>query len=349
MKIKPLEGLGGLEKANAKLHNLIATNQIPGLAITVKKEGSTIFQKGFGYADLEHKKRVDPKSTIFRIASVSKPIAATALAHMVKDGLIDLDASFYNYVPYYPRKKYDFSIRQLAGHTAGIRTYRGKEYALNKPFSIKEGISVFKDDDLHFEPGTDYLYNSYGWSLISLAMQEASGVPFETYVKDNVLQPLKLNHTFPEIEGQHVKSKAKFYTKNQLGFKEAVTVNNFYKLAGGGFLSTSDDIANFGQAILEDQFNNPLVLNQFLQSQNIKGIPTYYGLGWQVSSLPSLGAKYYGHIGNSVGAYSNFFIFPKERLVCAILTNCSDAKIQQELDKVLACIISEHTTKKDGN
>src|SRR5680860_1688069 len=109
--------LKGLVKADAILNNLVTEKSVPGLSIMVLKEGKTLLQKGYGYADLEKKIPVDAEKTIFRIASVSKPISATALAHMVADGLIDLDASFYEYVPYYPKKKWDFTIRQLASHT----------------------------------------------------------------------------------------------------------------------------------------------------------------------------------------------------------------------------------------
>ena len=135
--------LSGLVKADFLLQQLIKEEKAPGIAITVLKEGKTIFQKGYGYADLENKQFVNPIKSIFRIASVSKPIAATALAHMVQEGIIDLDESFYTYLPDYPKKEWDFTIRQLASHTAGIRVYKGKEYGLNKPLSIKEGLDIF--------------------------------------------------------------------------------------------------------------------------------------------------------------------------------------------------------------
>ncbi len=96
----------------------------------------------------------------------------------------------------YPRKQWDFTIRQLASHTAGIRGYQGMEYGLNKPYAIKESIEIFRDDALLFEPGTNYLYNSYDWVLISLAMQEVSGIPFEDYVQKKVLRPLGITNTF---------------------------------------------------------------------------------------------------------------------------------------------------------
>lgn len=345
--------LVGMAKADTLLEGLVKEKRIPGLAITVANNGQYVFQKGYGYADLEIKKPVDPQHTIFRIASVSKPIAATALAVMVAEGKICLDASFYDYVPYYPKKRWDFTIRQLAGHTAGIRGYKGMEYALNKPYSIKDGVTIFKDDKLLFEPGHGYLYTSFDWVLISLAIQEASGIPFETYVQEKVLGPLGLTNTIApflvsssrfENQSAHMvqelsslgisERKSVFYSKNSSGFKEARAVDNFYKLAGGGYLSTSSDIAKLGQAYLEGKLLTDELRTEFLSSQEINGQPTHYGLGWQVSE-DAKGRKFYGHIGNGIGGYSNFFVYPEEQLVFSILINCTDPKIQEILDAVV--------------
>lgn len=332
--------LKGLAKVDGLLQGLIHEKRVPGLAITVLKDGKPVFEKGYGYADLDSTLRVDPKKSVFRIASVSKPIAATALAHMVSEKIIDLDTSFYTYVPYFPKKKWDFTIGQLANHTAGIRKYRGKEFALNKPYSIKESIEVFKDDPLLFEPGTAYEYTSFDWVLISLAMQEASGIPFETYVNNKVLEPLKMTQTYTPLEA--VPNETVFYTKRQLGFREAIPVNNFYKLAGGGYLSTTTDIATLGQAYLDGYPLDKSILNEFLTSPTVNGTPTYYGLGWQVSR-DKTGRPYFGHIGSSVGAYSNFFVYPKERMVFAILINCTDPNVQEVLDAVVQELLGSKT------
>ncbi|WP_373518231.1 serine hydrolase domain-containing protein [Pricia sp.] len=335
--------LKGLVKVDTILNNLVNRKKVPGLSISVLKEGKTIFQKGYGYADLENQTPIDPTKTIFRIASVSKPIAATALAQMVADGLIDLDASFYKYVPYYPKKKWDFTIRQLASHTAGIRGYQGVEYGLNHPYTIKEAISIFKDDDLVFEPGQGYLYNSFGWVLVSLAMQEASGIPFEEYVGQKVLHPLGLENTFAPLisgNGQHPNNLSTFYSKNRQGFRPAIPVNNFYKLAGGGYLSTSADIAKFGKAYLNGVILPEEIPSQFLTSQTVLGKPTFYGLGWQVSQ-DAQGRPFYGHVGNGVGGYSNFFVYPEARMVLAILVNCTDPKIQEALDEMVDALFGE--------
>lgn len=339
--------LKGLIKVDALLNELIIEKKIPGLAISVLKEGEIVLQKGYGYADLESKTPVDPRKTVFRIASVSKPIAATALAHMVDEGLIDLDASFYDYVPYYPKKNWDFTIRQLASHTAGVRGYQGAEYGLNKPYTIKESITIFKDDDLLFEPGTDYLYTSYDWVLISLAMQEVSGIPFERYVQEKVLNPLEMTTTFAEHKEDLEGERSRYYTKKRLGFRDAIPVNNGYKLAGGGYLSTTEDIIKLGQAYLENKVLNKEILRPFLTSETIDGNKTYYGLGWQVSE-DKHGRSYYGHVGNGVGGYSNLFVFPEQHMVFSILINCTNPQIQDDLDAIIAVFFRTSSLAKNG-
>ncbi len=243
---------GNTKLIDALLQELVDTGKVPGMAITVLKKGDKYFQKGYGHADLDKKVKVDPGKTLFRIASASKPIAAMALAKMVADKQIDLDTSFYHYVPYFPKKEYDLTIRQLASHTAGIRGYRGKEYALNKPYSIKESLQIFQDDPLEFPPGTDYLYTSFDWVMLSLAMEEVSGMPFSEYVKKEVLDPLGMHSTNVEFPEASRSNKAIPYTRRRSGFRLAIPVDNQYKLAGGGYLSTSEDLAKLGQATLEN-------------------------------------------------------------------------------------------------
>lgn len=353
--------LTGLVKADMLLQELVDMKKVPGISVTVMRNGEKLLQKGYGYANMENEIPMDPRKTICRIASVSKNIAAIALAYMVRDGLISLDTSFYEYVPYFPKKKWDFTIRQLASHTAGIRGYRGVEYGLNKPYSIQESIKIFKDDDLLFEPGTDYLYNSFDWVMISLAMQEASGIPFEEYAWEKVLRPFNMTTTLAlsktgdlvedelySKDGNPMTSKldedskienvsrtqATFYSKNRLSFRKALSVNNSYKVAGGGYLSTSEDIAKFGQAVLDQKvLDDNALLTQFLTAQKVNGKSTYYGLGWQVSE-DKKGRPYYGHVGNGVGGYSNLFIYPKERMVFVALINCTNPDIQEELNMI---------------
>lgn len=320
---------------------LVVDYKVPGIAVSIYHQNQLRLQHGFGWANISTQKKIYPDTSIFRIASISKCITGVALAKMVEEGIIDLDADFRAYVPYYPKKEYDFTIRQLAGHTAGIRSYKGKEYALNKPYTLKDSLKIFAEDPLIFEPGKGYHYNSFDFVLLSLAMQEASGIAFETYVQENILNPLGMNSTFSNPENLKKKHTdlVTFYSRNNLGFRPAVDVNNLYKLAGGGYLSTAQDIAVLGQALLKGHSALPN-LEEVLKCQQVNGQSTFYGLGFQVSQ-DTKGRPFYGHIGNSVGAYSNLFVFPETQTVISILVNCTDPKIQEDLDALIEVVLQE--------
>ena len=119
-------------KVDKLVSNTLETNNLPGLSLTIVKDGNKIYSKGFGYADIDKQIQVLPSKTKFRIGSFSKTLAASALMKLVEEGKIDLDASIYNYVPDYPKKKWDFTSRQIAGHLSGIRSYNEGEMMINE-------------------------------------------------------------------------------------------------------------------------------------------------------------------------------------------------------------------------
>ena len=328
-----------IQEARGILSALVEEKKVPGIAVAAIKNGHLVMQGGWGYADLDSMIPMHPLTTLTRAASASKPIAAIALGKLVASGQMDWDTSFYNYVPYYPKKGQDFTIRQLAGHTAGIRSYRGKEYAQNRPMTIRDSLTIFQDDPLLFEPGTYYHYNSYDWVMLSLAMEEVTGMSFDSFVESEVFKPLNLYNIRAEVPGNTGPNIAQFYTKRRGGFKKASQVDNRYKLAGGGYLTTAEDLARFGQACLEGTVLETDVLREIWKAQNVAGQSTYYGLGWEVSE-DKKGRPYYGHRGNSVGAYTNFYIYPDQEVVFVALINCTDPGIQSELDQVIDIVLA---------
>lgn len=330
----------GFSKADRILKKLVRKKKAPGIAITITKNGIKQFSKGYGYADLENKIAVNPSTTIFRVGSVSKPIAATGLAKLVEKKQINLSGSVYDYIDYFPKKEYDFSLKQLGGHLAGIRNYKGNEFMNNTPLSIREGVALFENDALLFVPGEDYSYTSYSWNLLSLAMQEAANKPFENIIKDEVLKPLSLSHTFPDKQ-QNIINKATFYRKKRRRqFIEVSPVNNYFKLAGGGYLSTSEDISALGNAYLEDGFLPDFVKEEFTKSQEIDGKLTYYGIGWQ-ASLDHKNRPYFGHVGNGLGGYGVFYVYPESNVVVSILMNCSNPNQEKKINDIIDAVFEE--------
>lgn len=324
----------GLELADVLLTDLITRKLVPGLAIRAILNGKEWFCKGYGFASIADQSHVDPGTSVFRIASISKPITASALASLVAEGTLDLQEDIRTFVPEFPQFHGPVNLKQLAAHTAGIRSYKGKEFALNRPMSISDSLELFIEDPLEFPPGKGYNYTSFDFVLLALAMERAAGKPFHELVCERVLQPLDMNATSMEIPGKPLEDQVTFYTRTPRGFREAVPVDTRFKLAGGGYLSTVSDVCRLGQGCLEGRAIPAGLQSDFLTAGKVNGSSTFYGLGWEVST-DSKGRRFYGHTGNSVGAYSNFKVFPQEQLVLTILINAAVPEVQPVLDAVV--------------
>ncbi|GET45057.1 serine hydrolase domain-containing protein [Capnocytophaga felis] len=326
------------KSAEKIIHFLLQEKRIPGASVTITKQNHVIWQKGYGYADIEKKKTIDPQNTLFRIASVSKPLSAVALARLQEKKEFDWNTSLYEYVPDFPKKPFDFTIKQLAGHLVGIRSYKGNEIFSNKPMSIEEGIGMFKNDILEFAPGTKYLYSSFNWNLVSLAMERCLNKKFEDIVSDEVLLPLQMQNTFAD-KGKIIQNQAIPYSRTKKGFQPATKVHNYYKLAGGGFLSTSNDVAKLGNVAICHDFLSQEIENEMLTTLcTDDDRETGYSIGWQ-SSKDWNGRPYYGHIGNGVGGYAWFYVYPQEQVVISMLFNTSNPQIDIYLQRITDFIL----------
>jgi len=325
-------------EAEKILYYLIQEEIIPGASVTVTKKGKIIWQGGYGYADISKKTPVDPQKTIFRVASMSKAITGVLLARLQEQKKFDWNLSLYEYVPNFPPKPFDFTIKQLAGHLAGIRSYKANEYTLNKKYTIEEGIDLFKDDILQSAPGTKFLYSSYGINLISLAIEKCLNKKFEDIAKDEVFKPLNMWRTFPD-RGRIITDEAIPYTRTKKGLDKATEVNNYFKLAGGGFLSTSHDIAKMGTAIERHSFLSQAVENEMLKKQcTTDDVEINYGIGWQ-NQRDWNGRDYFGHTGMGVGGFGWLSVYPNEQVVIVMLFNVTDPQISIYLQRLTDFIL----------
>ena len=303
--------------------------KIPGLQVAVAVGGKLVWSEAFGYADLAPEVPVTAE-TQFRIGSVSKPLTAAAVALLYEQGKLDLDAPVQRYVPSFPDKGYPITTRQLAGHLAGIRHYRGDEFLLNRHFdTVLEGLAIFQGDLLLSPPGTKFSYSSYGWNLISAVVEGAAGQDFLTYMSRNVLRPLGLTHTAPDRADSLIPNRTRFYERGaDSGFVPAPPVDNSYKWAGGGFLSTAEDLVKFGSALLEPGFLKPATLELLFTSQRTSaGEPTGYGVGWFVAT-DGRGHRWVSHGGGSVGGTTAFGVDRDSRVVVAITSNLTGAPLE---------------------
>jgi serine beta-lactamase-like protein LACTB len=315
----------------SQAHDLVQKDatKVPGLSVAVAMDGKIVWSEGFGYADLEAKKAVLP-ATRFRIGSVSKPLTAAGLVLLVQRGQLDLDAPVQNYVPDFPVKPEGVvTTRLAAGHLAGIRHYRGNETHLNRPFAtIPEGLKVFENDPLLSPPGAKYNYSTYSWSLVSAVMESAAHRDFLEYMEAEVFKPLGMGRTRPDRAGAADPDRTRFYKKDADGkFIEAEPINSSYKWAGGGFLSTAEDLVRFGSALLREGYLNEESRRLLFTSQKTSdGKPTGYGIGWFVRKDKE-GRPFYYHTGGQQGSTALIFLQPHNHLAVALVCNLSEADV----------------------
>src|SRR5262245_14976350 len=308
---------------------------IPGVTLAVAVDGKIVYAEGFGYADLEQRVPVWP-TTKFRIASDSKPLTAAGLLLLVEQGKIDLDAAVQKYVPSFPDKGAKITPRMLAGHLAGIRHYKDDEFKISRHYdSVVEGLKIFANDPLVSPPGKEFHYSSYGFNLLSAAMESAAGENFLPYMRSHVFVPLGLRHTVADQTADIIEQRARPYRKTDDGaLRNAPYVDNSYKWAGGGFLSTAEDLALFGSALLQPGFLKPQSLTQLFTSQKTTdGKETGYGIGWFIGKSKS-GQRVYAHDGGAVGGSSRLLLYPDAHIVVAMICNFEGGWQADEVESV---------------
>lgn len=304
--------------------------------MAVAVDGKLVYSEGFGYADLEERAPVWP-TTKFRIGSISKPLTAIALMQLVEAGKIDLDAPVQKYVPTFPDKGAVITVRMVAGHLAGIRHYQDDEFTIQKHYgSVLESLKIFENDPLVAPPGTKFNYSSYGFNLLSAVIEAASGEEFLSYMQRHVFAEMGLAHTTADQNTRIIEERSRFYELPKDGAVEnAVYVDNSYKWAGGGFLSTAEDLVRFGSELTAPGELKAETLKTMFTPQKIKsGETTEYGIGWFIRKSES-GKLVYEHSGGSVGGTSQLILYPEQHVVVALVTNLSEGLWKrEEVEKV---------------
>ena len=181
-------------------------------------------------------------------------------------GGFDFDMPIQHYVPSFPDKGHVITARHLMSHTSGIRHYPpdGDEFHSTTHYAdIVEALEIFEDDPLLFEPGTQQSYSTYGANLLGAAVQGAAGLDFLTVLREYVFAPLEMNSTVGDHTDKIISNRTGFYERTNrrpqyhlrksswgdgsgLGeLLNAPYVDNSNKWAGGGLLTTPEDLVRF--------------------------------------------------------------------------------------------------------
>ena len=302
--------------------------KIPGLAVGFYKDDFT-WTKGFGYADLENRVPVTP-GTLFRMASVTKPMTASGIVKLAEGGKLNIDDPVRKYVPYFPEKKWPVTIRHLLGHMGGISHYRDEnvELHLKTHHNTRRAIDIFKDWELEAEPGTRFIYSSYGYNLLGAVIEGASGQSFARYMTENIWKPLSMNHTRMDIADEIIPNRTRGYRIIDGSIKNCEFVDISSRFGGGGTLASVTDMLNFARGLDQGKVISPQAQKQVYDSMETKSNRlTEYGMGWRVDFLS--GFWNVGHSGGQTGTSTYLLRFPGENFAVAVATNLQGHNTQK--------------------
>lgn len=310
------------------LSSYIKIKQVPSVSAGLLINDEIKWINSSGYTDVENNIAATEKS-LYRIASISKPITAVAIMQLWEKGSINLDADVRTYLQYFPEKKYKFTIRQLLNHTSGIRNYKEGEFDSKKYFSsIREALKVIEYDSLMFEPGTKYLYTSLGYTVLAAIVEEVTKKTFENYVKENIFKVAGMSSTSIDKHREIIPFRTRGYEKDaEYNLVNAPLADLSIKVAGGGFLSNSRDLLMFARALLQNKLVSESTLKVMTSKSRLKnGNLINYGLGFSLD-FDGDSLRFFSHAGAGTGFSSLLLISPLEKIAAVHLINIRDINL----------------------
>jgi len=315
-----------LRIAEQWLAEQLVEHRIPALSVAVADRFQPLWSGAFGLADLENNVRAAP-GTVFRLGSISKPIAAVAALQLAERGRLDLDAPVQKYVPSFPEKPWPITPRMLLAHLSGIRHYRNPQELLSTRHygDLLEPLKIFAADPLEFQPGTKFRYTTYGYVLLGAVIEAAAATRFADYLRENVLAPAGCLRVQPDDVYRIIPNRARGYRRTPSGAVENCPLaDTSNKIPGGGVLATAEDLVRFALALQQGRLLKPETVRQMFTSQRTSdGRPTGYGLGWYVGERA--GKRWVEHSGSQPGASTELLMLPERGLAVAVLTNLERA------------------------
>ncbi len=310
---------GQIDALVSRYHELDSFNG----AVLVAQHGEVVYEKGFGYANMEWGIPNTP-DTRFRIGSVTKQFTATVILKLVEDGKLSLDGKITDYLPAYPQETGDrVTIHHLLTHTSGIPSYTGLREFMEEhsrdPFTPDSLVAVFAPLELEFEPGEEFRYNNSGYFLLGAIIEQVTDLPYDQALWEMVLDPLDLDDTGYDHFRDVLPRRAAGYSQTFAGYENADYLDTSLPYAAGSMYSTVRDLFEWDRLLYTDRvFADP-------QSKEKMFTPFLngYAFGWGVRDISFGGdtTKLISHGGGINGFITGFWRLVDDEHTIIVMDN----------------------------
>ena len=320
----------------------LARGDIAGAVVVIVKDGQVLTQRGYGYADITQRKRIDPATTMFRPGSISKLFTWTAVMQLVEQGKIDLDADVNRYLDFKipPYQAQPITMRNLMTHTPGFeQSVKGLIHLNGKKSTMGEVLKRWIPRRV-FAPGTTPAYSNYGAGLAGYIVQRASGLPYEEYIERHIFEPLGMTHsTFRQpLPAQFAAFMAQGYPRASV---EAQPFELVEPAGAGASAISGADMAKFMIAHLNQgaslmQPNTALLM----QTRAYGAVPgNRMALGFLETRVNDLDAI--GHDGDSFYFHSALWLLPSRNVGLYISMNSIGTSRASAVDPIRKALLEQ--------
>jgi len=312
---------------------VVEAERVVGLSVAVVRAGELVDVRSFGWEDFGARVPATGE-TMYRWASISKPLTAVAALQLVESGRLDLDRDVRAYVPEFPEKAHAFTSRHLLSHQAGIVHYRDmgirtlREYEVEHPWADPIlRLDMFNERELLFEPGTAYSYTTPGFVLLGAVVERAGEGSYVEQVNERICRPLGMASMRPDYEWVAIPHRARGYERKGEGrVVDSGTDDISWKLPAGGWISTAGDLARFGAGLAGSELLQPQTREDMWTRQaTADGTVTGYGLGIGVGELD--GRLVVSHSGGQKKASTFLLVAPGRGTAVALMGNTEGAEL----------------------
>ncbi len=300
-----------------------------GVSVAAMRGGRLVFSYQLGLADLEDDVPVT-RETVFGISSVTKAFTGITLLRLAERGTIDLDARVQRYVPSFPEKpEGPITLRDLLAHVSGLPhpTERTPALFATRYATATDAVTYIRDVKLVAPPRTKYVYSSSNYNLIAAAIEGATGRPFTSVVQDEIIAPLRLEHTrFDDALRPipHLARRYSFYHPWTYEESDSLFVvprwDYSFNVGGGGLLSTAEDLVRFGSALLHPGLLSPESLKRLQTRTKIGDVESAWSFGFIVAP-PTAAKRRLSISGSNPGVQASLALWPDDDLAVAVVAN----------------------------
>ncbi len=352
-----------IEQIEERVSAAIGNRGIPGLSVAIGHDNQLCYSKGFGLADVEHNVPAST-DTRYRTASIAKSMTAVVVMSLVADGKIELDAEVQTYCPEFPEKKWPVNVQQLLGHLGGVRHYKnGRETKSTQHFyNLNSALKTFRDDPLKHQPGSKYLYTTFGYNLLGSIAEGAADTDFVSLLQQRVFAPAGMEQTVVDDQAVIVPHRARGYIRHSADalkklprghnlvageLYNAALHDTSMKIPGGGLLSTPSDLVRFANAVNTGKLLPQNRVAQMWTSQKTSdNKETGYGLGWRLGQQS--GRKVVWHTGGQAGTSTVLLLVPETGTSVALMCNLQNTRLL-ELASTIVDVIQPPKTVDYSN